>query len=124
DPRERRRRLEAALALWRGPSLFDVGGTAWLDAQSARLEGLRLRASRDLVAAQLALGEHTRLVPDLETLARQVPFDEEVHGQLMLALYRAGRQSDALAVFRRLESVLATELGIDPGRALRDLHGA
>jgi DNA-binding SARP family transcriptional activator len=124
DAGERRNRLETALALWRGPALLDVGGTAWLDAQSTRLESLRMRVRRDLVETRLSLGEHDGLVPELEELTGRFPFDEQAHAQLMLALYRAGRQVEALAAFRRLENALATEIGIDPGQALRDLHAA
>jgi DNA-binding SARP family transcriptional activator/tetratricopeptide (TPR) repeat protein len=114
--------LRTALDLWRGPSLVDVAGLTWLQGQAERLEHIRLVAVRALADTRLALGEHAQLVPELERLTRQHPFDEHIHGQLMLALYRAGRQSDALATYRRLRVTLGEELGIEPGPALRDLE--
>jgi DNA-binding SARP family transcriptional activator len=97
---------------------------AWLDEQAASLERLRTRAQLALTRARLALGEHAQLEPDLERLARGRPFDEQVHAQLMFVLYRAGRQADALAVYRRLRTALADNLGIDPGQRLRHLESA
>jgi DNA-binding SARP family transcriptional activator len=124
DPALSASTLRAALALWRDRSLIDVGGVAWLDEQAASLERLRTRAQLALIRARLALGEHAQLEPELERLARGRPFDEQVHAQLMFALYRAGRQADALAVYRRLRTALADNLGIDPGQRLRDLESA
>ncbi|GIG56613.1 SARP family transcriptional regulator [Longispora fulva] len=124
DPAGRARRLRAALALWRGRALPDVPRTSWLDDQAARLDDLWLRARRALLDASLELGEHATVLPDLEGLARDHPFDERVHAQLMLALYRTGRQAEALGVFQRLRKVLADELGIEAGQALRDLEVA
>ncbi|MEV4052813.1 AfsR/SARP family transcriptional regulator [Amycolatopsis sp. NPDC049688] len=122
DPVESAATLRAALALWRDRSLVDVGGVAWLDEQAAGLERLRTRAQLALVRARLALGEHAQLEPDLERLADARPFDEQVHAQLMFALYRTGRQADALSVYRRLRTTLADHLGIDPNQRLRDLE--
>jgi DNA-binding SARP family transcriptional activator len=118
------RDLREALALWRGRPLADVTGSAWLEEQSQRLDLLADQVRRALFEASLAAGEHAGIVPGLEQMAAADPLDEQVHGQLMLALYRCGRQADALAVFRRLQAALAEQLGIDPGPALRDLQTA
>ncbi|MGW0435036.1 BTAD domain-containing putative transcriptional regulator [Micromonospora sp. NPDC003197] len=116
--------LRTALALWRGRALVDVAGLPGLYAEAERLEHLRLVAVRALTDARLALGEHAQLVPELEGLAREHQLDERIHEQLMLALYRAGRQSDALATYRRLRRTLDEELGIEPSPTLRDLESA
>ncbi|WP_203843384.1 BTAD domain-containing putative transcriptional regulator [Winogradskya humida] len=116
--------LREALTLWRGRPLADVAGLAWLDEQAARLDQLRLRATLALAESRMAVGEQAEVVPVLHELAGDHPLDEQLHAQLMLALYRAGRQAEALAVFDRIRAVLAEELGIDPGRALRGLHAA
>jgi DNA-binding SARP family transcriptional activator len=112
-------RLGAALHLWRGPPLADLAGLTWLESQAERLTTLRLDALDAVIGARLALGEHTELVTELTELTRQHPYRENLHGQLMLALYRAGRQADALVVYRRLRQHLAEDLGIDPGSAVR-----
>jgi hypothetical protein len=93
------RQPKAALALWRGRSLLDTSGLPWLDAQAERLDLLWLQASRALVGARLALGQHEQVLPALEALTRDRPFDELLHGQLMLALHRGGRQRAALAAY-------------------------
>jgi DNA-binding SARP family transcriptional activator len=124
DRAERVARYRAVLALWRGRPLLDVTGLPWLDQQAGRLEDLRLVAVRALVEARLDLGEHARLVPELERLSREHPFDEHVYRQLMLALYRSGRQTDALAAYQRLWRTLSNEMGVEPGPALRDLESA
>src|SRR5262249_1403734 len=87
--RAREHRLRDALALWGGRPLADVDGLPWLREQADRLEQLRMRASRALVETRLALGEHARLLPELEALVRDHPFDEQLHANLMLALYRS-----------------------------------
>ena len=117
------RMLRAALALWRGQPLADVAGPGWLD-QAERLDLLRVRVKRALCQARLTAGEHEQLIPDLEQMAAGQPLDEQIQGQLMLALYRSGRQADALAVYRRLRYTLDEQLGIDPTRMLRDLETA
>jgi DNA-binding SARP family transcriptional activator/pimeloyl-ACP methyl ester carboxylesterase len=122
--RVREQRLRDALALWRGRPLADVDGLPWLREEGERLEQLRLRARRELVETLLALGEHARLLPELEALSSEHPFDEQVHAQLMVALYRSGRQADALGVYRHLRRTLAGELGIEPVPTLRDLEAA
>jgi DNA-binding SARP family transcriptional activator len=124
DPAQRVRHLRAALALWRGQPLADVTGLAWLEEQAERLQLLCLQIRRALAEARLAIGEHAQLVPDLEQMAVEHPLDEHIHTQLMLALYRSGRQADALAVFHRMRNTLAEQLGIDPVQALRDLETA
>jgi DNA-binding SARP family transcriptional activator/DNA-binding CsgD family transcriptional regulator/tetratricopeptide (TPR) repeat protein len=124
DMTERVRRLQAALRLWRGPPLADLTGMAWLETQAQRLEQLRLRATHALNEARLALGEHVQLIPDLARLAEDQPLDEQIQAQLILALYRTGSQSNALAVYQRLQRTLDEELDIEPSQALRDLEAA
>jgi DNA-binding SARP family transcriptional activator len=116
--------LRTALALWRGPSLADVTGLVWLDEQAERLDHLRWLAEQALIENRLLLGEHAELVPDLERLCREHPFDEPLHGQLMLALYRTGQQADALRTYQRMRNTLSEDLGIEPSPALRDLEAA
>ena len=79
---------------------------------------------RALTEARLTVGDHAQLVPELQHLAEQHPYDEEVHRQLMLALHRTGRPADALAAFEELRRTLRDDLGVDPGPALRDLQAA
>jgi DNA-binding SARP family transcriptional activator/tetratricopeptide (TPR) repeat protein len=117
-------RLTAALQLWRGPSLADVTEVAWLRNQAQRLDENRLDAVERLAEARLALGEHVALAVELDDLTAQYPFREHLHQLLMLALYRCGRQADALAAYHRLRQALGGELGIDPGPALRGLEVA
>jgi DNA-binding SARP family transcriptional activator/tetratricopeptide (TPR) repeat protein len=124
EPAETARQLRRALSLWRGRPLADVTGVAWLEGQAERLDLLRLRIRQALSEARLAAGEHVQLVPELEEMADGHPLDERVHEQLMLALYRSGRQADALAVYHRLRATLDEELGIGPGQTLRDLEMA
>jgi len=122
DHADRAQRLQAALALWRGRPLADVVELAWAAEQRRRLDQLWLHAKRGLVDAQLALGEHVQVIPDLQQLVLEHPYDEPIHGQLMLALYRAGRQVEALGVYADLRRALADGLGIDPGQAIREQH--
>ena len=124
DPAQGVRHLRAARALWHGQSLADVTGVAWLEEQAVRLDLLCLQVRRALAEARLAAGEHADLVPELEEMVAESPLDEQVYGQLMLALYRCGRQADALAVFGRLRAVLAEQLGIDPSPVMRNLQTA
>jgi len=124
DPVQGARELREALALWRGKPLADVAGLAWLEEQAGRLDLLRQRLQRALSEARLAAGEHAQLVHDLEQMVADYPLDEQIRGQLMLALYRSGRQADALAAYQQLRCTLAEELGLDPGQALRDLEAA
>jgi DNA-binding SARP family transcriptional activator len=124
DPGHGVRHLREALALWRGSPLADVAGLAWLEEQAVRLDLLWEQIRRALAEARLAAGEHAQLVPELEQMVADHPLDEQIRAQLMLALYRSGRQADALAAYQRLRRTLAGELGIDPSQALRDLETA
>lgn len=116
--------LTEALGLWRGRPLEDVTEVSWLAGQAARLAALELDARRALIDARLAAGEHAELLPELSRPAAAHQFDEYVQAQLVTALYRTGRQADALAVLRRVRAGLAAELGIDPGPVLRALEEA
>ena len=116
--------LREALALWRGPPLADFAYDAFAEAEIARLEELRLSALEDRIDADLACGRHADLAGELDALTREHPLRERVRGQLMLSLYRAGRQADALAVYQAGRAALVDELGIEPGPALRELHQA
>jgi DNA-binding SARP family transcriptional activator/Tfp pilus assembly protein PilF len=124
DAAERATLLRSALALWRSRPLADLSGIAWFDMQAERIERQRSNAYISLVKARLRLGEHAALVPELESLGDRHPFDEALHAELMLALYRSGRQADALEAYRRIRERLLDQLGIDPGRPLRDLETA
>ena len=123
-PGRRAELLRSALALWRGRPLVDVAGLPWLAGQSDRLAALASDARRSLLETRLALGEHADLLPELRQLAGEQPFDEQAQGHLVLALYRSGRQADALVVLREVRARLAADLGIDPGPALRELEAA
>jgi YVTN family beta-propeller protein len=116
--------LRQALDLWRGGVLADLADYAFTRPEAARLEELRLAAVEARIDADLALGRHDALTGELERLAGEYPLRERLHGQLMLALYRCGRQADALAAYRRVRALLADELGIDPGEPLERLHAA
>jgi YVTN family beta-propeller protein len=114
--------LRSALALWRGAALADVLYEPFAATESERLEERRLMALEDRIEADLALGRSVELAPELETLVRQHPLRERLLGQLMLALYRSGRQAEALAALQAARHRLAEELGLDPGPQLRDLE--
>ncbi len=116
--------LREALGLWRGPALADVAYESFAQAEIARLEELRRSALEEQVEADLALGRHAELVGELESVVAAEPLRERLRGQLMLALYRSGRQADALAVYRDARQSLVEELGIEPGRALAELEAA
>src|SRR6185312_15663 len=116
--------LRQALGLWRSRVLADLADYAFIRPEAARLEELRLAAIEARIDADLALGRHDTLTAELEQLAADHPLRERLHGQLMLALYRCGRQAEALAAYRRARDLLADELGIDPGEPLRHLHGS
>jgi DNA-binding SARP family transcriptional activator len=104
--------------------LADVAGVVWFDAQADRLDAWRVDTVLELAGVRLDLGEHATVVPELLGLADSHPYREDVHRQLMVALYRAGRQGEALSVFRDLRGRLAEDLGIDPSGRLRDLEAA
>jgi predicted ATPase/DNA-binding SARP family transcriptional activator len=124
DAARARRVLEQALGLWRGPALADVQYEAFARAEAERLEELRLVASEERIESDLALGRHREVLPDIEALVADHPLRERLHEQHMLALYRCGRQADAIAAYRTARLTLVDELGIEPGRALRELEGA
>src|SRR5215472_12202726 len=106
-------------------AVFEEAGAAGrARLEAARLEELRLAALEARIDADLALGRHDALTAELEQLAGEHPLRERLHGQLMLALYRCGRQAEALAAYRRVRDLLADELGIDPGEPLRRLHAS
>ncbi len=115
-------RLREALALWRGPPLADLALLEFAQPEIRRLEELRLLALMERIDADLVLGANAELIPELEGLVGSNPLQERLGAQLMLALYRAGRQAEALAVYRRTSEMLRDELGLEPGRALQDLE--
>lgn len=114
--------LRSALALWRGPALADVLYEPFARGESERLEERRLMAIEERLAADLARGRAHELVPELEAQSREHPLRERLLGQLMLALYRSGRQAEALAVLQAARHRLADELGLEPGPQLRELE--
>jgi YVTN family beta-propeller protein len=116
--------VTSALALWRGAALADVRDAPFAVLAGQRLEDERLTAVEKLVEARLRLGYHRELVPELEALIAGSPYRECFHAQLMLALYRSGRQAEALAAFRRARELMVAEFGIEPGRELRELERA
>jgi predicted ATPase len=116
--------IESGLALWRGPALQGLGATTWFGAEARRLETLRVDALEEQFEVRLALGEHRELVPELRSALAGSPYRERLWGQLMLALYRSGRQADALETFQEARGVLADELGLEPGPELRRLQDA
>jgi DNA-binding SARP family transcriptional activator len=117
-------RLDEALALWRGSPLADLANERFAQPEIARLEELRLACLEERGERELARGRHAELVGELEALVRQHPLRERLRGQLMLCLYRSGRQADALEAYQTARNALVEELGIEPGRALRELHQA
>jgi len=114
--------LREALRLWRGPALADVADAPFAAGPVARLEELRLAATEDRIEADLALGRGPELAPELEELTAAYPLRERLRGQLMRALYLAGRQGDALTVYQETRDLLADQLGVDPSPALSDVH--
>ena len=114
--------LTQALTLWRGEPYADLPELVPAQAERRRLHERRLEAIESLVDIRLALGEHTALVSWLEELVTEHPLRERLWGALMLALYRAGRQADALAAYGRVRSLLVDELGAEPTPALRAVH--
>ena len=114
--------LDDALDLWRGPALSEFEYESWAQPERRRLEELRLLALEERVEARLALGEQDRLVPELDALVAAHPLRERLRAQAMLALYRAGRQADALALFRDGRHRFVEELGVEPGPELQELQ--
>ena len=116
--------LREALALWRGPPLADFAYESFARDETARLEELRLIALERRIDADLEAGRHVELVPELEQLTSEHPLRERLRGQLMLALYRSGRQAEALSAYQAARESLVEELGIEPGSALQQLQHA
>lgn len=122
EAEERSRLLRDALALWRGPPLADFVFETFAQGEIRRLEELRLGALEERIEADLDLGGGADLVAELESLVEQFPLRERLRAQLMLALYRAGRQADALQCYHAARRALVDELGIEPGPALKDVY--
>ena len=116
--------LRAALGLWRGQALADIAETPFARGAATRLNDQHLLALERRIDSDLKLGRAQDLVPELEALTASHPYHEPFHRQLMLALYQSGRQSEALAAFRRARGRLAGELGIEPGPDLRRMERA
>jgi DNA-binding SARP family transcriptional activator len=116
--------LREALELWRGPPLADVAYEPFALLEAPRLEEQRLAAREDLIEAELALGRQSDLLPELEALIEAHPYDERLRAQQMLALYRAGRQADALEAYSETRRFLVDELGLEPSEPLRELQAA
>ena len=114
--------LREALGLWRGAPLSDFTYQPFAQGEIARLQEMRLVALEARIDADLALGHHTQVVGELEALVREHPMREAVRAQLMIALYRCGRQADALDVYREGRKLISEELGLEPGPALRDVE--
>ena len=123
-PAEAARLLREALALWRGPPLADLADEPFAQNEMRRLEELRLLALERRLEADRLLGRDRELVAELETLVREQPLRESFRAELMRALYRSGRQADALAVYRDGRTLLVDELGLEPSPALQELEQA
>jgi DNA-binding SARP family transcriptional activator len=124
DAAKRARLYREALALWRGPALAEFRREPFALAAARRLAELRLEALGQRIEAELELGEHERLVGELQALVEQEPLREQPRRQLMLALYRCGRQAEALASYREGRSLLVEQLGIEPSPTLQELERA
>lgn len=124
DPAQAHELFERALSLWRGAPLTDITGNAAAAAEVARLEECRLATLEDAVAAQLAAGRHREALTELDALTLQHPLRERLWAHRMVALYRSGRQAEALRVFQDLRTLLADELGLDPSPELVELEQA
>jgi WD40 repeat protein/DNA-binding SARP family transcriptional activator len=122
DTAHARELLCSALGLWRGEPLADFAYEPFAQAAIGRLQKARLAALEDRIEADLALGSDRELVPEIESLVASNPLQERLRGQLMLALYRAGRQADALTVYRQTSGLLRQELGLEPSRRLQELE--
>ncbi len=123
-PAEAARMFGLALSLWRGPPLADFRYEPFAQAEIARLEELQLACLEERIEANLALGSAGALIPELQRLVSECPLRERVRSQLMLALYRSGRQAEALEVYREFRTALQEELGLEPSPLLRELEAA
>jgi predicted ATPase/DNA-binding SARP family transcriptional activator len=121
DPEAAARLYREALSWWRGAALSEFADARWAGPETARLAELRLAAREELIDLELAAGRHADVLAELEELTAAHPLRERLHARLMLALYRAGRQADALAAYHRARTVLDAELGLTPGAELRAL---
>jgi predicted ATPase/DNA-binding SARP family transcriptional activator len=117
-------KLADALGLWRGPPLSDFAYDGFAQAEIARLEDQRLTCLEERIEQELEAGRHGALTGELEALVARHPLRERLRGQLMLGLYRSGRQAEALDAYQAARSTLVDELGIEPSRELRELHQA
>ena len=124
DPARAALLLRRAESLWQGRPLADLEAEAFAQVEIRRLEALRLAGVEDRIEAELELGRHTLLCPELEALVDEHPLRERLRGQLMLALYRTGRQADALATYRAGRALLVDELALEPGLELKRLEQA
>jgi DNA-binding SARP family transcriptional activator len=124
EPGERAEGLREALTLWRGPPLADFSFEAFAQQHITHLEELRLTTLEERVQADLEAGRHGELVGELEALVEEHPVRERLRGQYMLALYRSGRQAEALQAYQDGRALLVDQLGIEPSRELQQLHGA
>ncbi len=116
--------LREAESLWRGRPLADLEFESFARLEVRRLEALRMQVAEDRIDAELALGRHAVVCPELEQLVTEHPLRERLRGQLMVALYRCGRQADALETYRAGRSLLVEELAVEPGPQLRKLQQA
>jgi len=124
EPQQRVALVQDALRLWRGPALGDFAYESFAQNEAARLEELRLNAVEERIEAELELGAASELVSELESFVRENPLRERPRGQLMLALYRSGRQAEALQAYQEARRSLVEELGIEPTPALQQLHAS
>jgi DNA-binding SARP family transcriptional activator len=124
EPAARAALLREALGLWRGPALADCELEEFAQAEINRLEDARLAALEERLAADLVLGRHAELVGELDAIVHRHPLRERLRGQLMLALYRSGRQAEALSAYHSARKILIEELGIEPGPELQGLYGS
>ena len=119
DPEWSIAQLNSALRMWRGVALSDVGHGITCKMAGAHLEGMKLIARELLIEAKAALGLHREVVPELEQLLARYPLRERFCEQLMLALYRSGRQADAISVYHQVRRQLSEDLGLEPGPGMR-----
>jgi DNA-binding SARP family transcriptional activator len=116
------RQAREALSLWRGQPLADVASEVLAAREAGRLAELRLQAAETYIGAMLRLGQHSDVIEELRQLVAVAPLRERFHACLMMALYRDGRQAEALAAFQLARSVLVEELGTEPGPELQELQ--
>src|SRR3954447_6967087 len=124
DPVVAARLYREGLAAWQGPALVEFAASPWAGPEAARLAELQVAAREELVDLELDAGRHAEVLGELEQLTTAHPLRERLHGRLMLALYRTGRQADALAAYQRARTVLDAELGLEPSAELRGLQEA